>query len=138
MGSIVAACLTIAALLAVTNPTPLVRAGLTLATPLVAVMAFIGSWQSGSCPQCGARRNKQTSVRQPVEVEASSKTISEQGAVRVDLGWQVTTRQSVECQECAHLYEKKQTTFVPRSQANGPAEAEIAALGKLGQLPTDS
>lgn len=127
LGSVVAAALTLAALLAVANPTPVVRAGLTLATPLVAVMAFMGSWQSQACPRCGARRSKQVRTSQAPQVDPGSRAGTRAGKVSVELGWDVVLRHSVSCTACEHRYDTSDSVFVPRSVASTASEAVVLA-----------
>ena len=133
LGSGVAGAASIAALRVIANPTPPVRLGLTLILPVVAVMAFVGSWQDGACPKCRARARTQERTDLPPEVEPASQAVAVKGEVDIELGWQVTLAQNISCLACGHRYSAADDIFVTRFEARTPSEAVVLAQSKARQ-----
>lgn len=130
LGSIIAGALSIAALLAIANPVPPVRLGLTLLLPLTVAMAFFGSWQEGSCPKCRARARAQQRFDLAPAVEPASQADTSHGKVDIALGWQVTLAHSIECRACGHRYSSEDDVFVSRAEARSPSEAIVLAQSR--------
>lgn len=127
IGNIGAVALVFAALLAIAYPTPTLRAGLAILTPLVVAAAFAGAWNDGRCPDCRARRGQQQHVQMPAHVQVASRTFTHGGEVVVDLGWEVSTGELVTCQACRHEYSSKSSVFVSRNDARSASEALVVA-----------
>lgn len=130
IGCIGAGVLTVAALAVITYPAPVLRAGLALLTPIVVTMAFFGSWNSGRCPKCGARRNLQLRTELPANTRIASRADSDGDDVQVDLGWEVVLGEQVVCQTCRHEYIHRDSVFVSRRAARSASEATVLARGK--------
>jgi len=131
LGSIIAGALSIGALLAIANPIPPVRLGLTILLPIAVGMAFFGSWQEGSCPKCRARSRLQEHTELTPTVEAASHADASRGSVDISLGWQVTLAHTLSCQVCGHRYSSSDDVFITRDQARTPSEAVVLAQSRI-------
>lgn len=134
LGSVIAGAVSIGALLAIANPIPPVRLGLTILLPIAVGMAFFGSWQEGSCPKCRARARMQERTDLTPTVEAASHADASGGAVDISLGWQVTLSHTLSCQACGHRYSSSDDVFITRDQARTPSEAVVLAQSRIDSL----
>lgn len=60
LGCAAAGALVVASMMAIVQPAPGLRAVLALLAPVVASLAFLGSWRDGRCPRCRARHSEQS------------------------------------------------------------------------------
>jgi hypothetical protein len=121
----------VCALLVIVNPAPALRAALAVLSPLVVLLAFLTSLQSGTCPVCHAPRRRQICAQGDPTVRPASRTSTSQGDVAVTTGWEVDVPIDYACSRCGHARRVVSSRFVDLQTAPTAAEATVLALREL-------
>lgn len=123
-GALAAWAVSICSLLVIVNPSMMLRTGLAVLTPLVVLLAFLSSLQSGSCVACRASRRRQVRTQGDAIVRAASRT-STGGGVKVATGWEVEVPVEYTCTRCNNARRVASTFFVPLAEAATVGEAAL-------------
>lgn len=124
-GALAAWAVSVCALLVIVNPSLMLRTGLAVLTPLVVLLAFLSSLQSGNCPSCRASRRRQIRAQDEPTVRPASQTATSQSGVQVLTGWEVEVPVETSCTRCGHSRRVVSSRFVPITAAATASEAAV-------------
>lgn len=119
-------------MLVIVNPSMVLRTGLAVLTPLVVLLAFLSSLQSGSCTSCRAPRRRQVRTQGDAVVRAASRTSTGGSGVKVATGWEVEVPVEYTCTRCSSSRRVASTFFVPLDEAATVGEASVIAARTAG------
>jgi len=135
-GALAAWAVSVCALLVIVNPSLMLRTGLAVLTPLVVLLAFLSSLQSGSCPSCRASRRLQIRTQGEPIVRPASQTATSQSGVQVRTGWEVEVPTETTCTRCKHARRVVSSRFVSMTEAATASEASVIGARVTGSAST--
>jgi hypothetical protein len=135
-GALAAWAVSICALLVIVNPSLMLRTGLAVLTPLVVLLAFLSSLQSGSCASCRASRRRQIRTQGEAVVRPASRTSTSPAGVQVVTGWEVEVPVETTCTRCQQSRRVVSSRFVAMSEASTAAEASVIGSRLVTSSPS--